>query len=134
VRSNNSSTDRATFALEFHNNIDYRMINYTCNTKDYMVPSTWGQVSFPHCSYSSLLFFLFHSLHHRLRCCWRKRVFILVSVLHNASPWSQNRFPPRVSNPLSELSLTFIVWNLQVDKREDPYAPQQNGPGCCVIC
>lgn len=21
-----------------------------------------------------------------------------------------------------------------VDKREDPYAPQQSGPNCCVIC
>ncbi|PWW75328.1 hypothetical protein C7212DRAFT_202555 [Tuber magnatum] len=42
----------------------HSMITYTRNTKDFMVPSTWGQV----------------------------------------------------------------------DKREDPYAPIANGPGCCVIC
>lgn len=61
---------------------EFSLINYCSNTRDFMVPSVWGQVC----------------------------------------------FSPSVLPGDMELTLMAI----KVDKREDPYAPQQQG-GCCTV-
>lgn len=100
----------------------FRMIAYISNTKDFMVPSTWGQVSLS--SLSPQLSLLPCYLHIGLRV-------IQTQLLHNA-------FSLLVDTSTTCIHywdevLTFL-FKLQVDKREDPYAPITNGPSCCVIC
>ena len=110
----------------------YRLITYTNNTKDFMVPQLWGQVR------TALV--LSRSPEMRVVSCHVNTVSFCHSPSKPTCPYavmptpvlSPNSIWSSVPIGLRTPTLIRLLPSDQVDKRDDPYAPQQSG-GCCTV-